>query len=56
MKSFILRYIKHTLQRHNTENSKQILTGKELRGYTVPIPTYGTATKRSMTQRLRHKT
>ncbi len=23
----------HTLQRHNTENSKQIFPGKELRGY-----------------------
>ncbi len=24
-----------TLQRHNTENSKQIFTGKELRGYSL---------------------
>ncbi len=35
------RLLRHALQRHNTENSKQIFPGKELRGYsTVPIPTF----------------
>ncbi len=40
LKSFILIYIKQTLQNHNTENSKQIFIEKKLLGFTFLIPTY----------------
>jgi hypothetical protein len=40
VQNFFILIAGYILQRHNTENSKQILPGKELRGLSVPISTF----------------